>query len=349
MKKKVKMPVPVKTPAGTWRVQVMVDGKRHSITGENQKEVLAKAMALKTKLIKAKKSAEDLTLREAAEDLISRLEGRRSPTTIDGYRNILKHDFQSILDKKLSRLTPKALDQAVAEMCTREGRRGGRLSPKTIKNRWAFIAEVLQRYAPDLDRDVILPEVKKAPTVIQDEEAIIRAIIGTSVELPCLLAAWLSLSMSEIKGLTKSRSLKGDYLIVGAETVVYSNGKEIRKSGGKEASRTRVLKLPLYLRNLIAQVPGDVIVPDTSRSIVRRYITALRKAGVPYLKFHGLRHLNASLMAEMQIDRATARERGGWANNTVMDQIYTHSLAAAKEKADEKMDRYFLRVIAGGK
>lgn len=346
MKKKIKIPQPKQLPSGSWNVQVQVDGRRISVTADDPEECVAKALAMKTKLIKEKKKPEDLTLRQAAEDLITRLEGRRSPTTIDGYRKILRTDFQGILDKQLSRLTPRTLDEAVREMCRRPGSRGGTLSPKTIRNNWAFIAEVLARYAPDLDRDVILPEVKRAPTVIRDEEAIIRAVIGTSVELPCLLAAWLSLSMSEIKGLTKSRSIQGDHLIVGAETVVYSEGKEIRKAGGKEASRTRVLKLPLYLQNLIARVPGDVIVPETSRSIVSRYRTVLKKAGVPYLKFHGLRHLNASLMAGMQIDRATARERGGWANNTVMDRIYTHSLADAKERADEKMDGYFLRVIS---
>jgi len=339
----------VKTASGSWRVQVQVDGERHSVTDADKDKAVAKAAALKAKLIKAKKEAADLTLRAAAEEWIGRLEGRRSPTTIDGYRKILRTDFQDILDKKLSRITPRMLDASVREMCTRKNARGGSLSPKTIKNNWAFISEVLKRYAPDLERDVILPEVKNHPTVIRDEKEIIRAVIGTSVELPCLLAAWLSLSMSEIKGLTKSKSIQGDYLIVGAETVVYSEGREIRKAGGKEATRTRTLRMPLHIQNLIAQVPGDIIVPESANSITRRYRTVLKKAGVPYLKFHGLRHLNASIMADLQIDRATARERGGWANNTIMDRIYTHSLAESRERADEKMEGYFLRVIGSEK
>lgn len=347
--KKIKVPEPRQLPSGSWRVQVTVDRDRYSITDEDPEKALAKALALKTRIIRSRRSPSDKTLRQAAEEFIDRLEGRRSPTTLDNYRKILRTDFQDILDKKLHNITPRMVDDAVGQMCKRQSARGKPLSPKTIKNNWAFFQMVLNEYAPDLDVRVRLPEVKQSVTILPDQDEIIRAVVGTSVELPCLLAAWLSLSMSEIKGLTKSRSIQGEYLIVGAETVVYVEGKEIRKAGGKEASRTRILKIPAYLKQLIDKVDGDVIVPETSRSIVRRYKTVLAKAGVPYLKFHGLRHLNASLMAGLHIDRAVARARGGWANNTVMESVYTHALQDSMENADQKMDGYFLRVIKGGK
>lgn len=345
MKKNLRIPEPKQLPSGAWRVQVQIDGSRHSVTAGTPEEALAKALALKTKMVKAKQHPEDLTLRKAAEEFISRLEDRRSPTTIDGYRKIIRTDFQGLLDKKLANITPRAVDDAVGEMCRRQSARGRALSPKTIKNSWAFLQMVLHEYLPDLDVRVRLPEVKRSVTLLPDQDEIIRAVVGTSVELPCLLAAWLSLSMSEIKGLTKSKSIRGEYLIVGQETVVYAYGHELRKAGGKEASRTRILKIPAYLKQLIDKVDGDVIVPETSRSIVRRYKTVLAKAGVPYLKFHGLRHLNASLMAGLHIDRATARQRGGWANNTVMETVYTHALEDSMEQADRKMDGYFMKVI----
>ena len=348
-RKRFKIPEPKELPSGSWHVQVQVDGKRYSVTDEDPEKTIAKAMALKAKMIKARTAPSDMTLREAAEEFIDRLEGRRSPTTIDNYRKILRTDCQDILDKKLTNITPRMIDDAVGQMCKRQSARGKALSPKTIKNNWAFMAMVLHEYIPDLDIRVRLPEVKQSVTILPDQDDIIRAVIGTPVELPCLLAAWLSLTMSEIKGLTKSKSVRGEYLIVGQETVVYVDGREIRKAGGKEASRTRILRIPDYIHQLIDKVQGDIIVPETSRSIVRRYKTALAKAGVPYLKFHGLRHLNASLMAGLHIDRAVARARGGWANNTVMESVYTHALAASMENADQKMDGYFLKVIRGRK
>lgn len=347
MKTKGRIPTPKQLPSGAWRCQIRVDGRAYSVTDPDRSKCLAKAMALKTGLLQRAKNPLNMTLRQAANEIISSLEGRRSPTTIAGYRKILRNDFETILDRKLCHLTPRLIDLAVQDMCTRTTLSGKPLSPKTIRNNWMFLKMVLDEYVPDLKVKIRLPEVKRSVTILSQENEIIRAIIGTPVELPCLLAAWMSLSMSEIKGLTKSRSLRGDYLLVGAETVVRVDGREIRKAGGKEATRTRALKLPDYIRHLIDQVDGDVIVPDPASTITGRFYRILEAHGLPHLKFHGLRHLNASIMGELGVDRATARERGGWANNTIMDSVYTHSLESAKEDADRRINERFLRVING--
>ena len=347
-KTKMRIPTPKQLPSGNWRCQVRVDGRVYSVTDADRAKCLAKALQLKTGMTN-RKNPRMMTLRQAANAVIESLEGRRSPTTIEGYRKILRNDFATILDRKLVNLTPRAVDLAVQDMCTREGVNGKPLSPKTIRNNWMFLKMVLEEYAPDLKLKIRLPEVKRNVTILSQENEIIRAVIGTPVELPCLLAAWLSLSMSEIKGLTKSRSLRGDYLLVGEETVVRVDGHEVRKAGGKEYSRTRALKLPDYIRRLIDEVDDDVIVPDPASTITGRFYRILEAAGLPHLKFHGLRHLNASIMGELGVDRATARERGGWANNTIMESVYTHSLESSKEDADRRINERFLRVIEGGK
>jgi len=348
-KSKMRIPTPKQLPSGAWRCQVRVDGKAYSVTDPDRDKCLAKALQLKTGMTNRSRYPQQMTLRQAANAVIQSLEGRRSPTTIAGYKKILRTDFESILDRRLCNLTPRMIDLAVQDMCTRTNDRTGKpLSPKTIRNNWMFIRMVLEEYCPDLKLKVRLPEVKRSVTILSEENEIIRAVIGTPVELPCLLAAWLSLSMSEIKGLTKSRSLRGDYLLVGVETVVRVDGREIRKAGGKEATRTRALKLPDYIRHLIDQVENDVIVPDPATTITGRFYRILKANGLPHLKFHGLRHLNASIMGELGVDRATARERGGWANNTIMDNVYTHSLESARDEADRRINERFLRVIEGG-
>lgn len=176
-------------------------------------------------------------------------------------------------------------------------------------------------------------------------EDIIRAVIGTPVELPCLLAAWLSMSMSEIRGLTKSKSLVGNDIVI-SETVVYVNGIDERKPGGKEVERSRVLRCPAYIRGLIDKVEGDVIVPATPRSICARYKRIIEKEGIPYISFHKLRHLSASTMAVLGVDRKTAQIRGGWKTSAIMDDIYTHSFSDAQKEADAKMNEHFMSIIA---
>ncbi len=53
------------------------------------------------------------------------------------------------------------------------------------------------------------------------------------------------------------------------------------------------------------------------------------------MSFHKLRHLNASTMAYLGVDRATAKARGGWKTSAIMDDVYTHSLKRAAEVADQ--------------
>ena len=57
----MKVPKAKKLPSGNWNVQVMVDGKRVSITAETEKAAIAEAAAVKAKL-KEKPSAGTLTV-----------------------------------------------------------------------------------------------------------------------------------------------------------------------------------------------------------------------------------------------------------------------------------------------
>ena len=343
-KTKFTPPVPKQLPSGSWRCQVRIGDHVLSFTDPDPEVAVAQALAAKVGLIKRGRRAPSMTLEQACNAYIDARRSRRSPSTIEGYEKIVKNHFPGIMGVQLSNLSRRALDRAVDEECQREARRGGRLSAKTVRNAWGFIDSVLSEYAPDIDRRVVLPEVKAPVAVLTPADQIIPAILDTPVELPCLLAAWLSLSMSEIKGLTKSKSIKGDYLMV-VETVVHTKGGDVRKAGGKEELRSRAIGIPPYIRRLIDQVDGDVIVPETAASITARYRRILRAAGVPYMSFHKLRHLNASTMAFLQIDRATAKARGGWKTSQVMDRVYTHALAEGERSAEKKLDNYFGTII----
>ena len=222
-------------------------------------------------------------------------------------------------------------------------RLGRPVSAKSIKNAVAFIRSVLADQGISLGR-VSAPEVKRRVVALPPPEAVIRAVLGTDIELPCLLAAWLTLSMSEIRGLTKSRSLMGDQLYI-RETLVRVKGRDIRHEGGKEEQRSRVLSLPPYLRALIDRVDGDIIVPMTPGHIYDRFQIILRDAGLPPMTFHQLRHLSASTMAMLGIQKEVAQERGGWKTPHTMDAVYTHTFPEPRRQADQKIDAYFSGII----
>jgi len=58
------------------------------------------------------------------------------------------------------------------------------------------------------------------------------------------------------------------------------------------------------------------------------------------MTFHQLRHLNASIMAMLGVQKEIARQRGGWKTNYTMDRVYTHVFDAPRQQADALIDSY---------
>ena len=359
----MKLPAVRQLPSGSWFCQLRLDGQSISITEPTRERCEAKAMAYKTGILTARKQPLSITLAKACDAYIDARRAIRSPTTIRGYEIIRNFAFQGLMNKRLSDITPRAVSLAVQQEAQRTGRNGKRLTAKTIQNEFVFLSSVLRENGVELGA-VPLPEVKRKIVRIPEPPAVIRAVIGTPLELPCLLAAWLSLSLSEIMGLTKSKSLLNGQLYV-AETVVRVKDPSapvrtkkdgtprhdkgtfvyVRKEGGKEEQRSRVLDLPPYLARLIDQVEGDVIVPLTAPQISGGFTRLLKEKGLPHMTFHQLRHLNASAMAMLGIQKEIAQERGGWKTPHTMNQVYTHTFDAPRRAADAKINAYFESLI----
>ena len=82
---------------------------------------------------------------------------------------------------------------------------------------------------------------------------------------------WMTFTISEIRGFTKSRSIHDGQISV-VETVVDINGKPVRKPYGKEEERSRTLDIPPYIMALIDAVDGDVICPLSSQAVNKRLL-----------------------------------------------------------------------------
>ena len=335
----MKLPAIRQLPSGSWFCRVRIGGRDIAITEPTRERCKARALAYKTGVIAARREPLSVTLGAACDAYIDARRGIRSPTTIASYEKIRAQYFQGLMGTRLDRIDEKALSRAVALERQRVSRRGAPLSAKTLASALGYIRGVLRENGVTLGR-VTAPEVKRRLVQLPEPGAVLRAVIGTDVELPCLLAAWLSLSMSEIRGLTRSKSILDGKLYI-LETLVTVKGKDIRKEGGKEEQRSRVLDIPPYIQRLIDAVPGDVLVPLSIRQIERRFDAALRAAGLPHMTFHQLRHLNASVMAMLGIQTEIAQERGGWKTPHTMQQVYTHTFTAPRQAADAAIDAYF--------
>jgi len=368
-----------KLPSGSWRVLVydrtekVLDEKTgkmkdkriyESFTsddptdrGRAEAELAAATFkANKYKGVRSKSSTSRLTLREGIDKYIERCKSLgRSPTTIHDYELIRDNAFQDIMDKKMQDLTEDNLQCAImTEACRPSGRYKKSKKPitaKRLQSEWILIASTLRKYRPGLNFDMIeLPAIKrKRPKELLTAEEIIQIAKGTDVELAVLLAMWLSFTLSEIRGLTKSGSISRDGNYITINQVIVNVGTDIvTKSEAKNDARNRTHRIPPYIKSLIDNVDGDVLVPMHGHVIYNHWINAQKKAGVDNpISFHDLRHVNASIMALLQIPSKYAQERGGWKSDRIMTTVYQHTFSAERIRVDDMMDNYFNGFVDG--
>ena len=241
-----------KLPSGSWRCLVYdytdANGKRKykSITNDDPSPAgkrmcerdAAEYAALKAQL---RSNNSSLTISEAIDKYISTYP-QLSESTVAGYRTIQKYGFQNIISSKLSSLSKEILQEAINEECKRPSQstrsKGEPISAKTVKNEWGLIATIINEYYP-FAYSVKLPQDNPTVHELSTPDVIFKVVKGTNIELPVLLAMWLSFSMSEIKGLTKSKSIKGHYLYIDQVTIRV-NGQDIDKSVAKNPKRNRM-------------------------------------------------------------------------------------------------------------
>lgn len=319
-----------------------------SVTADTRQEAdLTKAEIRAGK--KRHQKPSQLTLSEAIEKYIVSSDAILSPSTIRGYRAIQRNAFVSIMDMPLNRLSNDILREAVNAECKRTtGKKNPKpLSAKTIINEYGLLSAVLNMYAPDIDCNVKLPQVEHNKHELSTPDVIYEIVKDTEIELPVLLAMWLSFTASEILGLTKSKSISADgqYITIREVIVKDENNHPVVKNKGKQPSRDRTLRIPDYLKELIDRVETDRLVTTTGTALSKCFSRLIKKAGIPYMTFHDLRHVNASVMALLHVPDKYAQERGGWHSDHIMKSVYQQTFSSERAAVDGQVDEYFNNML----
>jgi len=336
------MAKPKKTKWGTWTVRVFLyrdeEGTPHykRITRDTKAECELEAARIKAEGVPEKKSGR-ITVGDACDRYID-LCRVLSPATVDGYRKARANGFQKLMSVPVDDLTEELVQDAINEEACRIGRRGP-ISAKTLANEWGLVSSSLWKICR-LKYDVRLPRRKKNLKEYPDPQLVVDAIRGTSVELPCMLALWLSFSMSEIRGLQWC-DLKDGVLTINRVVVDVGTVPTV-KDVAKTDARIRRHRVPPYILELMEQADHSQpwIVPLNHSQIFGRFRKICRKAGLD-LTFHELRHLNASVMLQLGVPEKYAMERGGWKSPHVMSTVYQHTFSAQRVRVDDQVDAYF--------
>lgn len=332
--KKLSHPTPIELPSGKWRCQVTVNGKRESVIDADPAVAHAKALALKANLIQPAVAVASLTVGQAIDRYIESKDAVLSPATVAGYKRIKRNALRGIIDLKLSALTQEKVQREINVEAKNK-------SPKSIRNAHGLLSAVLAEYRPDMVLRTTLPQKRRYDVAIpsgDDIDAIVKAAQGTKMELPVLLAIWLGLRVSEIRGI-KKESLSDNILHIKQAIVDGDNGPQLK--GTKSYSGDRKIRVPDYLKDMILAQPGEYAISLTGQAIYKRFSRLCEKAGLPHYRFHDLRHANASIMLALGVPDKYAMERMGHATNNMLKTVYQHTMRDKQEEVADVVDSYF--------
>lgn len=352
-----------KLPSGSWRVQVYAGkdaaGKPQyrSFTRPSKKEAEYEAMTWQLHYKEISRDSTAMTLAEAMDKYISSKDGILSPSTIRGYDIIRREHLKGLMEVRLNRLTPAMVQEAVnqeAKPYTDKRGRTRTLSPKSVRNIHGLLSAVLAEYCPGLRLNTTLPQKQVTEqAVLEPEEiaALLRAVDGTEMEIPVLLAVWLCMRSSEITGLTWDCVDFQRGTVTVKQARVRGKDNQWVEKGTKTTGSTRTVNAPAYIMDKLAAARKDAeteyVVNIKGNCLYQRLKTILRKNGLPDIRFHDLRHTAASVMLMLNVPDKYAQKRGGWSTPATMKTVYQHTMAAKRSTVDDMIDGYFYRLMEG--
>lgn len=325
-------------PSGAWRVQVYLGTDANGV--KRKKSITAPTRWEAEKLAAEFVKPVDLfpkknTVATVLRDYIDLKKNVLSPSTIRGYEIILNHRLQSIMDVDKDELDSITLQRAINEDAAT-------MSPKSISEAKNLVVTALRMFGVKTEFNVTLPAKQPIIKELPPADVVLKMIRGTEIELPCMLAMWLSLRMSEVRGL-QFGDIKDGILTIHRSKLNLGD-KDVVRNLNKTYNSTRRLVVPSYIQTMIDAVPhesDDEFVVKLSYQTIKYRLRKLAEDNGFHLTFHELRHLNASIMLMLGVPDKYAMERGGWATNTTLKAVYQHTFSDERKSVDDKINGFF--------
>ncbi|GCE06357.1 tyrosine-type recombinase/integrase [Dictyobacter aurantiacus] len=264
---------------------------------------------------------------------------------------------------KLQKLTAHQLQVFYAQHL-REGMSASRVARlNTVLHKALEHAKRLRLVSMNVSDDVELPRVRKRAYQVLDSEqakALLQVASERGLDTLLALAVVTAMRKGEILGLRWSDIDMVKQEIRISRTVNYYTGYGFVETDGKTKNSARVIKLPAFLSGMLkkhhasqledklrvgdAWVDRDLVFPRKDGDFMRRTTLdyhvdkLLEKAGLPYVRFHDLRHSAATILLAMGVPANVVQELLGHADIKMTLGIYGHVLPSMHKDAVDKMD-----------
>ena len=339
-KKEIKVPEPRQLPSGAWNIELRKEGV--SVTEPTKDACVARARAIRAGYIKVEKPPDAVLLKDAVTAYIESRRGTVSPSTIATYEKYKRIYFQSLMDTDIHTITEEDVQAEVFTMLKT-------LSAKTVKDAVMFLRSVLSHSGKELGK-LSLPKPQASPFAVLTPDEIkrlLKALPGDPCELEILLALWLGMRRSEIMALEKSDfDTEHNTVTVNKAIVRDENGEWIVK-GTKTAKSARVIACPSYIIDIVKKRPEGRLYAFDANYMLKCLHRICEQENLPDVRFHDLRHINASIGLMLGIPDKYMMERGGWSGTETMKYRYMHTYDAKKASADYTINTFFDGLLTG--
>ena len=353
-------------PNGKWLAQVLIGGRRLSHTAETKREA---ERWIRETLLKAEQGllpaeAGRVTVGQFLDRWLEAKAPALRPKTLEYYRDFVRLYLKPVLGGlRLWDLRPDHLQALYADMLKRG------LNPATVRLchatirtalndalRWGLAARnVAQAVRPPR------PERREMKTWTPEEaRRFLEAAAGSRFEAAYRLALYCGLRIGELAGLKwEDIDLEAGRLQV-RRTVQRVNGLGLVVGEPKSAAGRRQVVLPAQVvealrRRRLAQKEerllagprweesGHVFTTPTGkpldpRALERDLARWVRKAGLPRIRFHDLRHTCATLLLSQGVHPKVVQELLGHSQISITLGVYSHVLPTLQEQAAKAME-----------
>ncbi len=313
-----------KLPSGSYRATMMKNGKRYRITYEDKPSKKQAEHDLHEMIAQSSNAVNGtLTFEQASAKYVDSKRNVLSPSTIRDYSRYCLRMPEWFTKMKIDDISQMELNKLVNELSVDR-------SPKTIYNYHGFVSAVLGTFRPSLKIYTTLPQKRKnEPYIPSDNEIkqLVAELEGTEFYIPFVLGCY-GMRRGEICALTVG-DIDGDIVHINKSMAQNDRLEWVVKST-KTTESERDIIIP---HNIAEMIRNQGYIYRGHPNSINKHITALEdKLGIQHFPLHKLRHYFASKMLTIT-DTQTVQALGGWKTDTVMKNIYAHSIKEEQEKA----------------
>jgi integrase len=278
------------------------------------------------------------------------------PKTLNTYRYLIENHIKPDLGKiKLVQIKPEDLQSLYARKLD------SGLSPKTVKHIHSLIRRTLNQALQwniiyrNPARAVSPPSVPKQPIKTFSKSQAIRFLEAVENHrwYPIyILALTTGMRQGEILGLRWEDVDFGNKTLSINQTV-QDVGGHVTITQPKTKTSKRIVALSEFALQTLKEHQDQVRInsgllfttsnetPISPRNLLRHFYKALKKADVPKIRFHDLRHTAATFLLKENVHPKIVQEMLGHSTITLTLDTYSHIIPDIQKEAAKKMDLIF--------